>query len=439
MARKSIASRLLDHLRNFAAGRDGNIAMMFALMSVPVVGMMGAAIDYSRANAVKADLQSALDATALMVSKGAGSSSTNAQLQSAAESYFGAVYRNPGGFSYTVTAARDAAGASSVTLTGATSVPTELLGVIGIHNLNVSSTATVKWGTAKLRVALVLDNTLSMLQTDSTGTSKISALKTASHNLLNMLRDAATTAGDIQVAVVPFSSFIKVDPSLYRSKPWINWSYSSTSGGSGDGGSSSGCNGGDDDDGQPCHPSSSTWNGCFTDRDQSFDVQNTAPTTTNTHTYFPAVNCSITQILPLSYDWTALNNKIDAMTPAGATNQPIGLVWGWQALTSTDPLNAPATPADTQKVIILLTDGLNTQNRWTTNQSSIDAREQLVCSNIKTAGITVYTVLVMSGNSTVLQNCASSASQYFALTSAGQIVTTFNAIGTKLSQLRLAR
>jgi len=114
-------------------------------------------------------------------------------------------------------------------------------------------------------------------------------------------------------------------------------------------------------------------------------------------------------------------------------------------LSTGEPMNAPALPAGTRQIVIILTDGLNTQNRWTTNQSSIDAREALVCANMKTAGVTVYTVLVMSGNSTVLQNCASpdtaapNGPKYFALTSAGQIVTTFNTIGTNLTKLHIAR
>ncbi len=67
-----------------------------------------------------------------------------------------------------------------------------------------------------------------------------------------------------------------------------------------------------------------------------------------------------------------------------------------------------------QKVIILLTDGLNTQDRWYTSQSSIDARQQLTCNNIKAAGITLYTIQVNTGGdptSTLLQNCASDTEQ----------------------------
>ena len=45
---------------------------------------------------------------------------------------------------------------------------------------------------------------------------------------------------------------------------------------------------------------------------------------------------------------------------------------------------------DVEKVIILLTDGLNTQNRFTTVPSQIDARTAAVCANIKVANIKMY-------------------------------------------------
>ena len=102
-----------------------------------------------------------------------------------------------------------------------------------------------------------------------------------------------------------------------------------------------------------------------------------------------------------SYNWTALNNKIDTMTPNGNTNQAIGLAWGWQSLTQSAPFNAPALDPNYQyqQIIILLTDGLNTQDRWYTKPDhSIDARQQITCNNIKAAGITVYTVQVDINN-----------------------------------------
>jgi hypothetical protein len=99
--------------------------------------------------------------------------------------------------------------------------------------------------------------------------------------------------------------------------------------------------------------------------------------------------------------------------------------------------------------MIFMTDGLNTANRWTNvlfgsgTSAQIDARTQAVCQNIKTTGITVYTVQVdTSGESppsALLQNCASSLSKWFYLKNAGELVTTFQQIGTTLSNLRIAR
>ena len=186
----------------------------------------------------------------------------------------------------------------------------------------------------------------------------------------------------------------------------------------------------------------SAWNGCIMDRVKDYDVKNMAPIQGTTNSYFPADQSDWCpeQLMPQSYNWTALNAKIDAMTANGNTNQVIGLVWAWHALTPASPLNAPAlTDNDTRQVIILLTDGLNTQSRWSTSQYEIDVRTRAVCDNIKAAGITIYTILVMSGSSQVLQDCASSSDKYFALTQSGEIVTTFAQIGTALSQLRIAK
>jgi hypothetical protein len=102
------------------------------------------------------------------------------------------------------------------------------------------------------------------------------------------------------------------------------------------------------------------------------------------------------------------------------------------------------------QVIILLSDGLNTQDRWYSAQTSIDNRMYYqsggtvsgTCKNIKDAGIKVYTVQVNTGGdplSTLLQNCASDPSMFFMLTSSSQIVATFNQIGTALSNLHLSQ
>jgi hypothetical protein len=144
----------------------------------------------------------------------------------------------------------------------------------------------------------------------------------------------------------------------------------------------------------------------------------------------------------LSYDWGALTANIDAMKPVGNTNQALGLQMGWQSLTAS-PFSVPAMDPSYKynQAIILLSDGLNTEDRWYASQSPIDARQQKTCDNIKAAGITIYTVQVNTGNdptSALLKSCASDPSKFFLLTSSTEIVTTFNQIGTALSNLRIA-
>ncbi len=183
------------------------------------------------------------------------------------------------------------------------------------------------------------------------------------------------------------------------------------------------------------------------DRDQDYDIDNTTPFSGNAPTLFPVENtryCPAGLVRGLGYDWVALDSAVNAMAPNGSTNQPIGLAWGWQALTVGTPLFAPpdADPS-IRNVIVLLSDGLNTQDRWygngSTQSTQVDARMALVCSKAKAAGVLIYTVLVMSGNSTVLQNCASDAEKYFELDTAGEIVTAFNTIGTELANLHIAK
>ncbi len=190
-----------------------------------------------------------------------------------------------------------------------------------------------------------------------------------------------------------------------------------------------------------------TWDGCVMDRTQNYDVQNDVPSGTTTD--FPAENaqsCPAATITPLGYNWSALSAQVNTMTANGSTNQPIGLAWGWQSMTNGLPFSPGALPAQTRMVVIILSDGLNTQDRWhgdgSNQDTTVDARENLVCTNIKNNNTTVYAVYVdlngAQGNSAALQSCATDPSKYFDLTVASQIVTAFTEIGTQITNLRVS-
>ncbi len=343
-----------------------------------------------------------------------------------------------------------------MTISASGKLPTDFMGVLGKEFMPVGRSSTTVWGEARLRVALALDNTGSMASSN-----KLTALKTATHNLLDQLENAATIDGDVYVSIIPFVKDVNVGSANYD-QSWVKWDGSASKdadlwdkwNGTCSGGSyasyyhnESSC----ESHGYTWTPAthSSTWNGCVMDRDQSYDALNTAPTTSDTATLFPAEQyayCPVS-LMGLSYDWTALNNKVDAMSANGSTNQAIGLQWAWQSLTSA-PFSIPPMDAGHQfkEAIILLSDGLNTQDRWYGNgystSTQVDARQQILCNNIKATGVILYTVQVNTTGdptSTLLQGCASSSDKFFLLTSADQIVTTFQQIGTELSQLRISK
>ncbi|MBI2714590.1 MAG: pilus assembly protein [Rhizobiales bacterium] len=549
----------------FRSDRAGNVMITFALATLPIVGFTGFAVDYSRANSVKAALQAAIDSTALMLSKEA-STDTAGQLQTNAQKYFNALFTRPEAINVAVTATYTTTGGSAIVVNASANVPTAFLGVIGYQNIPVNASSTAKWGSSRLRVALVLDTTGSM---DADG--KMTALKSSTKSLLAQLQAAAGTNGDVYVSIIPFSRGVNVGSSNYNAS-WIDWTEwesppaymatwlanstnksnwdqtgpgdscpfsnsktgfscvktpldgaASTStipssgtysgyicpgvdGGNKDGtkagfyypgcynsttysssGSSATCTGHSNcscsgsGSGKVCKTNNgyfehkwipnarSTWTGCVADRGSTTapgtnagnDQTATAPTTSNTTTLYPArqdIYCPAASI-GLNYNWAAMNSVVDGLDANGGTNQPIGLVMGWHSLVGIGPYTAPAKDSNYTytDVIILMSDGLNTWDRWYGNGSATntsvdyrmyDSSGNGTCANIKNAGVTLYTIQVNTGGdptSNLLKNCAggpdkfNDPSKFYIVTTANGLGAVFTAIGTNLTKLRVAQ
>jgi Flp pilus assembly protein TadG len=545
-------------LRRFCTDAKGNIAILFGLAIIPVVGAMGVAIDYSLANASRTALQASLDNTGLMLAK--RMPLTDTQLSAQGWQIFQAnLGASPLVYQQSDLVIRQTT--STVVLDISTTYNTQLASVLklvgGRTSFPVGSHTEVSWGNSRLRVALALDNTGSMSQS-----GKIGALQTATTNLINQLKGVSQTNGDVYVSIVPFVRDVNIGGNVASWPSWVDSTFwaappanvptISTSVGPGSAcpfpasnksgylgyvcttgaangsattgtvpssglicpsvdsgtvntmqsgvyyngcynsttysctGSSCTCTGHDlsicsctgSGNSKNCKTASgkhehawvanasTSWNGCVMDRGASaapgtgadYDQNVTAPTSGTS--LFPAQQyslCPAQQIVALTYDWTALTNAVNAMSPNGSTNQPIGLVLGWQSLVGGGPF--PAAPAldpnyTYNQYIILLSDGLNTQDRWygdgSNTSTQVDNRMYYqngstisgTCKNAKDAGIKIYTVQVDTGGdptSTLLQNCASDPSMFFKLTSSSQIVTTFQAIGNALANLHLSQ
>jgi Flp pilus assembly protein TadG len=215
----SLWTKFRSSLRTFRIARGGNVAITFAIATLPIVTFVGFAVDYSHANSVKVALQNALDATALMLSKEAATD-TSKQLQDNAVKYFTAMFTRPEATSVNITAKYATSGGTTLEVTGSAYVPTFFLGLIPgqrFQNLEVNGSSTAAWGLNLLRVALVLDNTGSMAES-----GKMTALKSATNSLLTQLQSAATNNGDVYVSIIPFVKDVNLGSTNWNTD-YIYW------------------------------------------------------------------------------------------------------------------------------------------------------------------------------------------------------------------------
>ena len=93
----SITRHIREAARRFLSANKGNVAVTFTIAAIPVIGFVGAAIDYSRANMARSSMQAAMDSTALMLSKDLSSgkiASDTGTISTTAQKYFTALYTN---------------------------------------------------------------------------------------------------------------------------------------------------------------------------------------------------------------------------------------------------------------------------------------------------------------------------------------------------------
>jgi Flp pilus assembly protein TadG len=461
--------RLQAAARRFTGANEGNIAILFGIAVIPIITFVGAAVDYTRANSARSSMQAALDSTALMLAKDLTEGTiTTSQIAAKADAYFKALYTNPETKSITITASytQNSGNGSTILVNGSGAVDTALMRVAGVPTLGFNTSSTSAWGNVRMRVAMVLDVTGSMANS-----GKMAAMQTAAKALVDQLGALAKNPGDIYISLVPFAKDVNLGTSFVN-ETWMDWSLWDTQSATNTWGT---CSKGSYTDRTTCKnngktwtPDRSKWTGCVTDRTQDYDTKNTTPTSSNaptmvvpeeyvatdwngniTERYCKSGNTPyVGKIVPLTYDWSSLKTAIGNLEPTGNTNQGIGLAWGWLTLgVGVAPFNAPAkdTANYTYKdAIVLLSDGLNTQNRWYSDASSIDARQKILCANAKGApnDITIYTVQVNTGGdaeSVVLKECASGTDKFYHITDPNQTLTVFNSIGQSLAKLRVAK
>jgi len=105
MLDKAIFHRIRTAAGRFAGANQGNIAVIFGIAAVPIITVVGAAIDYTRATAARTSMRAALDSTALMLAKDLSDGTIQtSQIGATAQAYFTALYANKDANSVTISA-----------------------------------------------------------------------------------------------------------------------------------------------------------------------------------------------------------------------------------------------------------------------------------------------------------------------------------------------
>lgn len=453
----SLKHRLAHLTKRFRGDKRGNVAIIFGASAIPALMFIGAGVDYSMALRARTQLQAAVDSAALAAVNAANL--TNAQRQQLATDVFNANVKNN---KLTASATPNVSiGVGSATVTSNFNVPTAFIKIAYANSIPVSVQSNVTSAGKKLELAMMIDITGSMADPACSGcsTSKISDVKLAAQDLLNIVLPTGGTIGAARVSLVPFSHHVNVGnyattvtgmapTKLVATGYWNDGNWVSTGN------------------------QTQTLVTCVTERTGSQAYTDAAAasgqyirpyntSTTSSSDYSSSGKCyqqnstEMPQIMPLTTDKTAIMAQVNAFQPGGSTAGHLGTAWSWYTISPnwagmwpTGSLPAAYSDNQTLKAVVLMTDG-----EYNTQYTNIDSKTQALalCTSMKNAGIQVYTVgFGFDPNSTsdntarnTLTQCASGAGFYYfpyngdalrqAFATIGQLVTTA-AAKTRVSQ-----
>jgi len=469
--------------KRFIRDQRANIAMMFGLVTVPLIVATGGAIDYSRAYEQRMVVQDALDAAALAANRLLGLA-TEEEIYAEALSFFLANIEGRLDEEIVLNMVIDG---GTVELTTELPVPTIFLGIIDIDQINFDIRSLSLAGAATYEVVMVLDNSTSMQGT------KIDTLKTAAADLVNSLftLSLSNPAPDpVRIGLVPFAASVNIG-SGNSTAAWMDQSGLAPYAGLNH-----------DYDATPTLAFSNrfdlfdmmddiAWGGCVEARAYPYMVDDTTPTPTTPATLFqpmfapdepdpwgygandyiddeggtcltnsgqldycsndqcrqervckyngisasafngfgegPNLNCTATAITPLTNNQSALIAAIDAMfapsSPVGYTNIEEGVMWGWRVLSDNAPFTEgrPYGEVGNHKVLIVMTDGANTYvSRSNMNRSQYMAFNYIIHGYLGTTSST-NSVVVDAMNDRTIEACANIPTQITVYTIAFQL------------------
>ncbi len=457
-------------LSSLGQDRSGNVMMIFGLSAFALFGTIGGAIDYARWFNARNKVQMAMDSASLAGGRKLQVTPVDGATEaiSVATQYFNQMKPTDlsGGTPiFTVVE-------SGTVVRGHIdfAIPTPFLAMFGYGSLGsrvVSETVAAIGGNAgtSLEIALMLDTTGSMEG------QKIQDLKDAAKDLVDIVVWQDQSGYTSKVALAPFSQRVNVGDYLDRVTDVQTTRTFGT----------------DTLRGITC-VTERTGANAFTDEKptggdmipaHSADNGNTAKANPANYSTSGACRTSgysptdIPSIVPLTNEKQALKDAIDVLPAAGSTAGALGTAWAWyllspkwssiwtgdgspaaySELTTLGPSGQPRL----QKVAVLMSDGVYNTIRGQSygnaspEATTISQNSVTLCTNMKAAGIKVYTVGFQLGDNQLakdtLKACASreqsdpaeAPSYFFNASSGDELRGAFRQIALTLSSLRIRK
>ncbi len=401
-------------LRKCRWSDDGSVTPLFGLCVVALVMMTGIAIDNARGIRVSTEAGAALDAAALAAAKALRlDNADDATLMELAEQYFDTNFdpqETLGVRTHTLSASVDRI-TNAVTLTADIKLATTVAAIFGTSDIDISARATAVYDVRNVELSMMLDVSGSMQG------SKLVDLKSAAAELVGILLDGNAEGSDHRIAIAPFSTAVN-------------------------GGSLASVIGTRFDHRGRAYAGAHT--NCMTDRSGSLAFSDEDPQSGRFN--MRSNTCPTSRVLPLTNDRDDILDHIEDLRADGMTAGHLGIAWAWYLIS---PEWSSVLPSDSepkaydddeyQKVAILMTDGMFNTAYENANGNS-EAQARTLCTNMKTAGLTVYTVgfQVPEEVLPILQHCATSPIHFFDARNGAELKDTFRLIAKRLSGLRLA-
>jgi Flp pilus assembly protein TadG len=439
-------------LARIAEAQKGSVAAIVGLAAVPLVLCLGLAVDGGLAYGAHSKLQGAVDAAALASARTASGASSD--IEADARMFFDANFPDGylGGRITGFDADYDEA-TRELRIEAEAEIPTAFMRLAGIAAVPVRVEAVAQPLINGIELALVLDVTGSMNQSDPSGGTKIEALKNAAGTLLNVIYGDNETVRDVSVAVVPYNTEVN----LGADRTDLLTGFDEEAFG---------------DDG---------WKGCVEARAEPHDQDDTPPSEAAfTALLWPAgegtgfnpsedpnAYCPDSEVLPLTAEKSVIAGHIEDLEAKGFTMTNVGFTWGWRTISPRwqGEWGASSVPVDydhptIKKAIIFMTDGkadwapgyytsygfLSDGTLGTTNEALAEAevnnRLLASCELAKAAGIGVYTVMFDLDNPVIeadYRACASSSEHFFDAPDGATLDAAFRQIAGKLTALRLTQ